>query len=72
MIDILREYSEIIPNKPDYVMSLLEECSTLKSDEDYISITTITEIEDLENALLNIDKDIEINEFVKLKVKKKK
>lgn len=72
IIDILREHSDIIPNKPDYVMSLLEECSTLKNYEDYVSITTITEIEDLERALLNIDKDIEINEFVKLKVKKKK
>lgn len=72
MLEILRENTEDLRNRPDYIINMLEECSTLKNDEDYVSITTITEIEDLERALVNIDKDLEINGSVKIKVKKQK
>ena len=72
MIEIMKESIKNLINRPDYVISMLEECSTLKSDEDYVNITTITEIEDLERILSNMDEKVEIDEFVKIKVKKGK
>jgi len=72
MLEIIKESIENLRNKPDYVISMLEECSTLKSDEEYVGITTISEIEDLEKILGNMDEGIEIDEYVKVKVKKKK
>ena len=72
MLEILKENVANLNTNPDYVISMLEECSTLKSDEEYVGITTITEIEDLEKILGNMDEVIEIDEYVKVKVKKKK
>lgn len=72
MLEILKEDTEKLRTKPDIVISMLEECTALKSNEDYVNITAITEIDDLENALLNIDENIEIDASIKVKVKKKK
>ena len=70
MLEIIKESIENLRNRPDYVISMLEECSTLKCDEEYVDITTITEVEDLEKILGNMDESVEIDEFVKVKVKK--
>lgn len=72
MLEILKEDTEKLRTKPDFVISMLEQCTTLKSNEDYVNITAITEIGDLENALLNIDENIEIDASIKVKLKKKK
>lgn len=72
MLEIIKESIENLRNRPDNVISMLEECSLLKYDEEYVDITTITEVEDLERILGNMDESLEIDEFVKVKVKKKK
>lgn len=72
MLEIAKESIENLINRPDYVISMLEECTTLKSDEDYVNITTITEMEELERILDNMNENVEIGEYVKVKVKKKK
>lgn len=72
MLEIIKENIDNLRNRPDYVINMLQECSTLKCEEEYVNITTITEIEDLEGILCNMDAGVEIDEFVKVKVKKKK
>ena len=72
MLETILENVEKLRNNPDRVISMLEECTTLKSDEDYVNICAITEIEELEEILSNMDEGIEIDESVKVKVKKKK
>jgi len=72
MLETIQENVEKLRNNPDRIINMLEECTTLKSDEDYVNITAITEIEDLEEILDNMDDGVEIDESVKVKVKKKK
>ena len=72
MLEIMKVSVENLINRPDYVISMLEECSTLKSDEDYVDIITITEIEDLEIILGNMSDSVDISENTRVKVKKKK
>lgn len=72
MLKIIKENVEKLRNNPDRVISMLEECTTLKSDEDYVNICAITKIDELEEILNNMDEGIEIDESVKVKVKKKK
>ena len=72
MIEIIKESIDNLINRSDYVISMLEECSTLRNDEDYVNISSITEIDDLEEILNTMDKDAKINGFVKVKVKKRK
>lgn len=72
MLETILENVEKLRNNPDRVISMLEECTTLKSDEDYVNICAITQIEELEEILNNMDDGLEIDESVKVKVKKKK
>jgi hypothetical protein len=72
MLEIIKENIDNLRNRPDYVINMLQECSTLKCEEEYVNITTINEVEDLERILGNMDENVEIDEFVKVKVKKKK
>ena len=71
MLKIIKENVEKLRNNPDRVISMLEECTTLKSDEDYVNICAITKIDELEEILNNMDEGIEIDESVKVKVKKR-
>ena len=72
MLEIIKENVEKLRNNPDNVINMLEECATLKSDEDYVNITTITRIEELEEIINSMAEGMEIDESVKVKIKKKK
>ena len=71
MLEMITENVANLRNKPDYVLNMLTECSTLKDDEDYVRITTITSIDELENILTASDR-IDVDENSRVKVKKKK
>lgn len=72
MLETIQENVEKLRNNPDRVINMLEECTTLKSDEDYVNICAITTIDELEEILSNMDDGIEIDESVKVKVKVRK
>ena len=72
MLETIQENVEKLRNNPDRVISMLEECTSLKSDEDYVNICAITTIDELEEIISKMDDGVEIDESVKVKVKKKK
>lgn len=70
LIAMLEKEEELIKSNPKLLIERLNVCVRLKDDEDFVSISSIKLIDELEYAILHIDKNIEIDENVKVRVKK--
>ena len=70
LISMLEEEQELIKSNPKLLINHLEVCASLRSDEDFVPISSIKSIDEMEGALMQIEKNIEIDENTKVRVKK--
>lgn len=71
IISTLVSNRNLIKHNSSYLIEKLVECASLEKDEELVKLSSITSIEDLETALMTLEPSIEIDEYTKVKMKKK-
>ena len=70
LIKMLEEEEDLIKTNPILLIYHLEICTKLIDGEEFIPISSIKSIDEMEEALMKITKNIEIDENTKVRVKK--
>ena len=72
LIKILEEEEDLIKTNPILLIQHLEICTKLIDGEEFMPISSIKSIDEMEEALMKITKNIDIDENTKVRVKKQR